>query len=464
MTIWVPDLTNRTGPLFRQLSDAIAEGIKAGQLPVGSRLPPQRKLAEILGLSLNTVSHAYADATERGFLRGEVGRGTYVRATGPLAMDSHAGGLIRQATGPIDFSLNLPVPSQASTVLKETLLDLSRTNDLLNLTDYQTSGSLNKHAIAAKQWLKQVGLDASPERIILSIGAQHGILATLLATMRPGDVLLTEELTYSPISAIAQHLDLKIVPIAGNNASLCVNRLDAVCHATAAKVLYCMPTLHTPTTATMDSDQRSAIAQVARKHDLMIIEDDVFGFLPEHRPPPLAKFAPERTVYITSVSKSLAPGLRVGYVHAPEKLAQKINTTVQLSCWMPPPLTAEIASRWITDGTAARLNDFQRRQAMERQLMAKQIIPGQLIQAHPNGFHLWLSLPPDLQPDRFRIEAEKQGVKLVPGSAFAVDSRRSIHAVRLCLSHEGEISRVREGLKILAAILESRNSAGQLFL
>ncbi|MCG8562500.1 MAG: PLP-dependent aminotransferase family protein [Hyphomicrobiales bacterium] len=455
MTIWRPSLAGRTGPKFRQISDAIGESVADGRLTAGTRLPPQRDLAYALGVSLNTVSRAYADATDRGFVQGEVGRGTYVRAGGPLSAQAQPDGLTRPAEGPIDFSLNLPAPGRAAAALARTLKALSGSPALASFLDYQAAPDQPHHAAAAADWLGQVGLEARGEDIVITAGAQHGIMVALLATMRPGDVLLTEALTYAPIKAIAHHLGLKVYAVAGDDGMLDPDALDLACGRVAAKAVYCLPTLHTPTTATMDVDRRSAIAAIARKRGLTLIEDDVFGFLPPERPPPLAQFAPERTIYVTSVSKSLAPGLRVGYLRVPPERADAVRTAVRLSSWMPPPLMAEIASRWIEDGTADELTAFQREEAAARQSMARSLIPDRYLSGNAHGFHIWLTLPPQWRADMFQMAARDHGVQVVAGGAFAIDRSDGPNAIRLCLSHESSRARVHQGLAAIAELLRA---------
>lgn len=468
MTIWQPTLAGRHGPKYLQIAEAIGEDAAAGRLPSGTRLPPQRELAYLLGVSLQTISRAYAEAMERGFLKGEVGRGTYVRDGSALTAELPSASLIRAESGPIDFSLNLPAPSPAAEALARSLAELSGANDLASLLDYQVPGDaamgIARHREAAAQCLGRIGLAARAENIVLTSGAQHGLLVALMACTRPGDVLLTEALTYAPITAMAQRLGLKVVPLVSEQEMLCPDALAAACGRVAAKALYCLPTLHTPTTATLDAEHRAAIAAVARKHDVTLIEDDVFGFLPPKRPLPLACFAPERTFYVTSVSKSLAPGLRIGFLHAPAALTHAAQTAVGLSSWMPPPLMAEIASGWLEDGTAERLNAFQREEAVARQVLACARLPAELLQADPHGFHVWLALPARWNPEVFRMAAEARGVKLLPGAAFAVDPARRPNAVRLCLSHESSRSRVEQGLAIVAELLHEDSDRSALVL
>jgi DNA-binding transcriptional MocR family regulator len=271
---------------------------------------------------------------------------------------------------------------------------------------------------------------------------------------------MAEHLTYAPLKQMAHHLDLRLQPLAMDEQGLTPDDLDRACRTTSAKVLYCLPTLHTPTTATLPEGRRRAVAEVARAHDLTIIEDDVFGFLPRERPPPVARFAPERSLFVTSVSKSLAPGLRIGYLRAPETYRRAVDQAVALSCLMPAPLMAEIACRWIADGTADRLNARQRREAQARQEIAGRILARHAYRADPFGFSLWLPLPPPWRAETFRMEAERRGVKVLTGEIFAVGQTAAPHAVRLCLGYEPDRARVTAGLETVADLLEGQEGAG----
>ena len=462
MTMWRPNLAGKSGPKYKLIAEAIGEGIADGGLTARDRLPPQRDLAYALGISLNTVSRAYAEAIRRGFLDGEVGRGTYVRAGGPLPSQESCAAMTRPTDGPIDFTLNLPAAGNGAAALAETLGSLKESAALAAYLDYQTEGDLVRHARSAATWIGRLGLAVSSDDVVLTNGAQHALIVAMLAVMRPGDVLLTEAMTYAPVKAMAQHLGLRLFPVALDDGGLSPEALDAACRTTAAKTLYCLPTLHTPTAVTMTAERRRDIAAIARKHDLLIIEDDVFGFLPPDRPTPLACHAPERSLFITSVSKSLAPGLRVGFLHAPRRFHRSLRAVVNLSCWMPPPLMAEIASRWIDEGTAQRLNHFQRAEAQARQRIARDLLGTFDLRADPYGFHVWLPLPAQWRADAFRVAAERQGVKVLTGETFAVAQGDAPQAIRLCLSHEATRARVTRGLEIVAGLLDETGDPGVL--
>lgn len=457
MTIWTPDLSARTGPAYLAIAASIVEAVASGELAPGERLPPQRDLANRLGLSLNTVTRAYAEAIRRGAVEGAVGRGTYVRRSGPLSVGAPAvstGSLTRPSDGPIDFANNLPFPGGAEAALARTLGDLSRTPGLGAFLGHGPDAAFDHHADAAARWIGTLGLGRKGRCLMLTNGAQQGLFAALLALTRPGDAILAEELTYPPLLSIARHLGLTVFPVALDAEGICPGAVEDLCRSTAARVLCCMPTLHTPTSATMSAARRQEVAAVAERRDLRIVEDDVFGFLPLTRPAPLAAYAPHRTVFVTSTSKSLSPGLRVGYLHAPAALEGALRLAVALSSWMPPPLMAEIATRWIEDGTAERLNEEQRAEAEYRQRLARDILIGHDLRADPSGFHVWLILPSGWRSDAFEAASGRDGVAVRSGASFAARPQAVPAAVRLCLSHEVDRDRVAMGLQRIARLMQ----------
>ncbi|MCG8544754.1 MAG: PLP-dependent aminotransferase family protein [Alphaproteobacteria bacterium] len=464
MAIWTPELTGRRGAKYLQIVEALAEDIASGALPPGTRLPPHRELAYALNVSPNTTSRAYGEGVARALIRGEVGRGTFVRAPGGAGLTGAVTDMRRPAGGPIDLSRNLPCPSFAAATLAETLAALGEGGRMEALIDYQVDSDIAHHKEAAIAWLNRSGVTADLHEVVVTNGAQHGILCAVMAVARPGDLLLTEALTYAPIKAMAERLALKLKAVPLDDHGVCPDALDEICRNCAAKALYLTPTLQTPTTVTMPQDRRSRIADIAQQYDLTLIEDDVFGLLKPDRPSPIATLAPERTVYVTSTSKCLGPGLRIGFVRASASLVGAIQNAVGLTCLMPAPLMAEIAARWIVGKTADRLIESQRAHAARRQAVAQSVFADVDIRTDPHGLHLWLRLPDDWPADVFRGEAEARGVKIVEGAAFAVDPAARPNTVRVCLSHEADENRLAQGLETLRRILEGRPAGPSLVL
>jgi len=455
MAIWIPNLDSRTGPKYRRIIEAIVNDIASGALPLGTCLPPHRILAYQLGISPNTTNRAYAHCVAHGMLQGQVGRGTFVRMVQPDSAQSAVGDMERPAAGPIDFSRNLPFPGPGADHLSQTLAELGRSPDLPAYLDYQSAHSFGHHMDAGAAWLARTGVQADRDEIIITCGAQHGILASLMATTRPGDLLLTEALTYAPVSLMARHLGLNLATVAMDDKGICPEALDEVCCRRSPRVLYLMPTLQTPTTTTLNEKRRTEVAEVVLRHNLLLIEDDVYGPLRAASITPLTGLVPDRTIYISSTSKCLAPGLRTAFLRAPVSFAPALRNAVALSCWMPPPLMVEIACRWIKTGTAERLTQAQRFEANVRQTMARDILAGHTYASDPDGFHVWLSLPHHWSLTAFCDRAAREGVQLTRGETFSPDETCRPRAVRISLSHEPTRARVRTGLCILSRLLKA---------
>ncbi|MGP1397614.1 MAG: PLP-dependent aminotransferase family protein [Inquilinaceae bacterium] len=455
MAIWLPDIEGRNGPKYLQIVEAMAEDIAVGRLAPGTRLPPHRELAYQLGVSANTTSRAYAEAVRRALLRGEVGRGTFVRSVADPATGDAPNSLHRARTGSIDLSRNLPFPGFAEPHVRRILRDMADGSGLPALLDYQTEADLAPHGEAGRLWLADCGVIAPPDEIVATMGAQHGLFCVLSSVLTSGDLLLTEDLTYMPVCAMAERLGLHIAPVEMDADGVLPESFEARCRVSNPRAFYLTPTLQAPTTVTLSDARRQAIAEIAARHGVLLIEDDVFGPLKRDCPARLAAHAPDHTVYVTSLSKAVAPGLRVGFVRAPKRLVPALRRAVNVSVWMVPPFTLEVATRLIADGTAVNLAARQSERAAERQGIARAIFADFDYAADRNGLHLWLPLPQGVRADVFRAQCAEAHVRVTEASSFAVEPAEAPEAVRLCLSHEPDDSRLRQGLQTIADLLRS---------
>lgn len=462
MAIWVPDLEDRDGPTYLRIVEAMAEDIATGRLPAGTRLPPHRELAYRLRISPNTTSRAYAEAVKRSLLRGEVGRGTFVRSANADPLHGEPQTLHRTDRGPVDLSRNLPLPGLSEPHIRRAMMEIADGASLQSLLDYQTDGDLLHHRKAGQTWLASCGVDADPECVIPVVGGQHGLLCVLTALLRPGDLLLAEALTYTPVLAMAARLNLQTAAVAMDAEGVVPASFEDWCRKAKPKAFYLTPTLQAPTTVTLSQARRSQIAQIAERYGVLIIEDDVFGPLKRDKPPPVALMARGTAIYVTSLSKAVAPGLRVGYLCAPAQLAAALHQAVNLSVWMAPPLMLEVAGRLIDDGTAARLSERQRHVALHRQQLVTDILGAGVVTGAPEGLHAWMTLPDGWRADVFSAECARLGVQISEGRCFAVNAAAAPEAVRLCISHEPDEDRLRQGLEIVAGVLRQKPSSSAL--
>jgi DNA-binding transcriptional MocR family regulator len=451
MTMWTPDLAPR-GPRYLALADAIEQDVVTGTLAAGTRLPPQRGLAYRLGVTVGTVSRAYALVAARGLVSGEVGRGTFVRA---LETEPRVNPIEDCAADLIKLTVNGPPDPGDCALLREGLADLAaRPAALEHLMSYTPKRGLFDHRAAAAAWIGALSIDAHADDVLLTGGAHQAVFATLSGLAAPGEGVLIESLTYAGICHVAERSGLRLRGLALDDEGVLPDAIDAACRSEPARLLVLNPTIHNPTTATMSAERCRAIVALARKHDLIVIEDDVYGRLPEQRAAPIAALAPERTIYITSASKSIAPGLRLGMLLSPQRYLEPIAEAQHdlfLTC---PPLMAELFKLWQGDGTAQRLAQRQLVEARVRQDLAREILGNRSYRAQPTSYHLWLLLPPPWRSSQFVAVARERGVAIDPGSAFAVDRDQAPHAVRVSLSAASSRERLQRGLRILAGLLD----------
>jgi len=417
MTIWQPAIQELSGPRYRAIADALEREVTSGRLAAGERLPTHRELADQLGLTVGTVTRAYALARRRGLVSGEVGRGTFVRRPG----GSEAFAIADPAeSGVIDLSLSIAPPERRADLVAARLADIAADPALADWCQYQVHAGHPRHRALGARWLASLGVEADPDDVVVTAGAQHALSVAFTAFARPGDAVLTETLTYPGIQWIADHRGLRLEGVAQDDEGIRPDALRDRARQTGARTVYLTPNLQNPTTACMSATRREAVARVARECDLLIVEDDVYRPMLESPLPALSDFAPERSVFATSFSKGVAAGLRVGFVRAPAGRAAALAAAVRTGMWMVSPLMAELAVRLFEAGDAERMVAWKRREADERCTQASRALDGHPHRAHPASHHLWLPLPPPWRARDFASECLRRGVRVSPSDVFAV--------------------------------------------
>jgi len=453
---WCPDVRKGTGIVYLAIADAIAEDIRRGRLTPGQRLPPQRALAERLGVDFTTVSRAYAEAGRRGLVDGRVGQGTFVRdhAVGHGMMatpDSVAPRL--SETRLIDMSMNQPpVPADARVLdrMRRTLAGHASGLTADALFHYPGATDMQAFQEAGVHWLSGRLPGLAADRVLVAPGTQGALTAALIALTKPGDTICTELLTYPGIRSLALHLGLRLVGAPMDGDGLDPDAFDALCRRETPKVLYCTPTHHNPTTATMPRERRQAIADLARQHGVTIVEDDVYGRLPADSPPPIAALAPDVTYHIAGLTKCMAPALRVAYLIAPApRLAAAVSNVLRSSVLSAAPLAAGAAAALIQDGTADAVLSALRTEAVGRQALAARILPPDSFTAQPDSYHLWLRLPASWSRTEFVLHMRDKGIVLAVSDAFTV-SGTPPEAARVCLGAAPDRAATQRVLETIA--------------
>jgi DNA-binding transcriptional MocR family regulator len=415
------------------VADKLAADILSGALPPGAQLPTHRRLAVQHGVAIASASKVYARLKGMGLVVGETVRGTFVRDR-PQQREWDSADEARLSAKAADLSFNHPVfPGQAD-LLRTMLRELAGSGDLAALMRQQPPGGRrHERRIVADFLAAARGIRVAEDCLFLVNGAQQGLDVAARAMLQPHDAVAVDALTYPGFKMLAEVQRLALQPLPGGVDGPDLDALDTLCRRQRIRAIYTMPTVHNPLGWVLTSEQRRRLVAIARRHDCLLIEDAAYAWLASQAPAALAALAPERTLYVSSLSKSLASGLRFGFIAVPAACAGRVKAVIRASYWSLPSLVTAMAARWISNGTVARQETRLRREARQRQAIARQALAGMDITAHPASLFLWLRLPEDLRMDRITTALAERGIAVSKAEAYAT-TRHVPHALRLGLS------------------------------
>lgn len=442
VTDWIPDLDGKGGPKYRALAEALTAAIATGALKPGARLPPQRELAQALGVDLTTITRAYNVARQRGLIDGRGKAGSFVRETATHAV---------QAAAQVDTGLNTP-PVPSGGIVQDAMRKAFE--QVLGqgggaLLQYQAAGGDPMICQAGADLAARLGLKRSTDQFALSAGGQNALMAISRAILVNGAKVACGEFVYPGFRAIAARLGVKLVPLEAMTA----DALEIACRENDIAALYVVPTNDNPTAATIPFPERQGIAEVAQRHGLQIIEDDAYGLLPRDPLPAIASLIPDRTWHIVSTSKIISPALRIAFVSAPTVTdTLRLTGEVHDIAVMPPPLNAAMVAYWLRDGTFDSLMSAVRAEAEWRSDLAGRILKDHAITRHPQGYHVWLRLSAGASASMLSQKLAAAGVGAIPSDRFAA-GKVAAQALRVSLGGAAPRTMVEAALRQLAGHL-----------
>jgi DNA-binding transcriptional MocR family regulator len=434
---------------YLRLADAVAAEIANGALKPGDRLPPQRSFAYERKIAASTASRVYTELLRRGLVVGEVGRGTFISGEARRGITAPA----EPRGARIDLEFNYPVlPTQAALIAKS-LAGLDRPENLeVALRQATSTGTQAARNISAK-FLTRQNWSPDPEQIVFTANGRQCIAAALAALVSPGGRCGVEALTYPFIKGIAARLGVTLVPLAMDDDGVRPDAVQKAHREANLSALYIQPTIQNPLGMTMPPARRADIVRTVEKLHLPVIEDSVYGFLADEAP--LSALAPESCILLDSLSKKVAPGLALGFIIAPLRLRQSIMASVRSGGWTAAGYAFAAGQRLMGDGTAAELVRLKRADAQRRQQIASERLTGFEIQANPQSYHLWLTLPQHWRSQTFVAAAARRDIALTPSTTFAVSPGHAPNAVRLALA-QPPIEQLDAGLRTLAGMLKTQ--------
>ncbi|MGV1955658.1 PLP-dependent aminotransferase family protein [Agrobacterium sp. 22-214-1] len=467
MTNWLPDITEGDGPIYLRLADSIEGAISDGILQAGSKLPPQRNLAYDLGVTIGTISRAYALIHERGLVSGEVGRGTYVneRKTPapslPMEPATAAFGSTRHAVDTsAEFRLNTTAaPDVGQSVLIARHIEAVTREHPHDITNYARSFPDN-WCMAGVRWLSQNGWSPKPENIVSTLGAHAAVMSVMSAMTAPGDRIVFEPVTYSHISRSAALAGRRVTLVEADENGIVPDDFERVCAQQHPKMIFLMSAGQNPTCATLPEERRRAIADIARRYGVWIVEDNLYGAMTREAIPLIAEFAPDITFVVGGLSKSVAAGVRGGWVACPAQYSSRIRISHSMMTGGLPFMLAELNARLVNSGDADDIRKDCIAELNEREAIARRVFTGLDFNSLPDIAFLWLRLPEPWLSGTFRNAAMKEGVLIDDEDEFkAGRTDKVFHRVRISFSGPSTREELTHAFGILRHLLDN-GSAG----
>ncbi|TXK84980.1 PLP-dependent aminotransferase family protein [Paenibacillus sp. N3.4] len=411
---WKPALKNLTAPIYATIAEMLEKDIKDGLLPPGTKLPPQRELADYLDVNLSTISKAFKICEQKGLIGATVGRGTYVSSdvgVNKILLPNHGlSNVIELGSIFPENTLNNEIAAyMKKMVVEPNFGDLFR---------YGHPEGTMWQKVAAVKLIEKASFKTDPQEILLASGGQNAITAILAGLFKPGDKIGTDPVTYPGIKTAANMLGIQLVAIQQKNNEVTEEGLIYACKNENIKGLYLIPDFHNPTTHTMSIDTRKMVAYLAQKEDLIVIEDAIHSLLHENPLAPIASYAPERVLYICSLSKVISPGLRLAFVVAPEVFKKKLSAALYNINISVSPMMAELAAGIINEGVSDTILEKRRAYSREQNLIVSQYLGDYKVNGAPECIFRWLVLPDDTTGKAFELRAYHAGVQVYASERF----------------------------------------------
>lgn len=448
---WKPDRAALMPPYYKALAEDLAAQIRSGQLAPGTKLPPQREIADYLDLNYTTITRAYDLCKKQGLIYGSMGKGTFVapHANEPVTLTPYGCDDCCIELGAINgFSeYSAPVEQVTRNVIEKGYLN--------SLFSYAFPEGHPHQLAAGVRWLEQLGVHTDTAHTIILSGGQNALTTALLSLFSPGDILAVDEFTYSHFIQLAQLLHLILLPVQSDAYGMLPEDLQKQCRTNRVRGIYLIPTCANPTTITMPPERRSALSEVIRKNHLTLIEDDVASCLYAAQGmvfPSFYDLLDGDSVYICGMTKGLCPGLRIAYMAFGERFRKAIlhgalNINLKTSSF-----NAEVIAELILSGRAYEIAKGKSDMALRAAGLYRKYFPDPTDNLWPS-YYKWLPIRSDKPAQQIERALQSAGVRVQHSDRFAVSPQNRRHYLRVALCSAGSTRNLEQGLHILHTFL-----------
>lgn len=438
------DLPDSQHPLHERLARALEGAIAAGRFRPGEQLPTHRQLAQQFSVSIGSVTRAIDTLSARGVVRGEIGRGTFVLEQAGVGPDENA---------IIDLTRNAPPPIISAQRMGEATILANRHALALAHGGYgDLSGTARQRGMVAG-WLSAARTPLGADEILLCNGAQQALHLAFATLRDTSSIILTERATFPGALAAAANLGMTMSPVLHDGEGMLPDALDAALANSNARIIYTTPVCQNPLGFETGPERRRALAKVAQKHGAVIVEDDIYGIYAAKGKLTYRELLPDQVIYVTSLSKSLTPLVRLGVIAPPPVLLAAVRKRLRAESWALPPYVAELAACMLEIGMGDEAAATLRSEGLARLDMARERLGLGAVPMPDGAPHLWLPMTA-LKAEQFARRASEAGVRITPPSAAQVGDA-PVAGVRLCIMAPPTRAVLDRALVVLAGILGS---------
>ncbi|WP_050183737.1 PLP-dependent aminotransferase family protein [Domibacillus robiginosus] len=450
---WKPDKRALKRPFYQSIASLLEQDIVNGFLASGTKLPPQRELADFLDLNFTTITRAYTLCERKGLIYAVMGSGTFVSPNAARSIAISA----NETTSWIDLGFVASF-EQTNEIVAEAIQKVTEKKYLNQLLNYNDPTGIPHQKTAGLNWMEPFGIRADQEHTTIVSGAQNALAITLTALFEPGHRIATDLYTFSNFIELAKMLHIQLIPIPGDECGMLPHELEKQCSQVDIHGIFLMPSCGNPTTVMISDFRKRELAEVIRRYSLILIEDDVHAFLTagiiSDYEQPMFNLVPEQSVYICGTSKSICSGLRVAYMVYGDPLRKKIlqaifNVNVKTSS-----LDAEVVTELILSGKAQEIVSHKKQLAQSTNDLYLEYFPLQKNVGHPLSFYRWLPIEGRTDGLQLETDLKKHGVRVFHSDRFLSGQTTPEKYLRIALSSTNSLEELKMGLNILKQYTE----------
>lgn len=446
---WKPDKRSIKRPVYQSLAILLEHDIVTGLLAPGTKLPPQRELADYLDVNFTTITRAYKICELKGFIYGVTGSGTFVS---PHAASSITISLDNAPGESIELGFVASF-EECNQMITGTVKKVTEKPYLEQFFTYDDPTGLPHQKMAGLNWMQSFGLEAAPENMAIASGTQNALAITMFALFQPGNRIAVDRYTFSNFIELAKTFHIQLIPIAGDDSGMLPDELENQCRLMEIHGIFLMPSCANPTTIMISEKRKQELAAVIGKYNLILIEDDIHAFLTagiiKDYEGSMYRLLPDQTVYICGTTKSLCSGLRVAYMVFAPKFREQIRKAIFNINVKTSSLDSEIITELILSGKASEMVAAKKALAQWANELYYRYFPDVPKTGHPLSFYRWLPISGKGSAEELINGLQGKGVRIYHSNRFLVGSGSREQYLRVALASARSFHELEKGLDIL---------------